>query len=191
VEFVGSHGLGTAYERAGVGPLLVLVHGAAEDGRTWRLQLADLADDFTVVAGDEHGPGRSCDLPEGMTLAGFADRLAALIESLRLEPAHVAGLSLGGTIALQLYRRHPALVATLNVAQRNDTAGFLSARSARGPSTHWPPCRRTSMLTTWQRRWTTQGSSTSAEPSTCRPTARPSRQDFRAPAEAASKHPSH
>ncbi len=113
MEFVGSHGLRTAYERAGAGPLLVLVHGAAEDGRTWRLQLADLADEFTVVAWDEPGPGRSCDLPEGMTLAGFADALAALIESVRLEPAHVAGLSWGGTIALELYRRHPALVATL------------------------------------------------------------------------------
>ena len=111
---------------------MVLVHGAAEDGRTWRLQLADLADDFTVVAWDEPGPGRSCDLPEGMTLAGFADGLAALIESLRLEPAHVAGLSWGGTIALELYRRHPALVATLIATQRHDAAGFLSATEYSG-----------------------------------------------------------
>jgi hypothetical protein len=44
------------------------------------------------VAWDEPGAGRSSDLPEGLTLAGFADVLAALIESLRLWPAHVAGL---------------------------------------------------------------------------------------------------
>ncbi len=36
-----------------------------------------------------------------------------LLEALGLGPAHVAGLSWGGTVALELYRRHPALVATL------------------------------------------------------------------------------
>jgi pimeloyl-ACP methyl ester carboxylesterase len=113
VETVETGGLEIAYERVGAGPLLVLVHGAAEDGRTWQRQLAALADEFTVVAWDEPGAGRSSDLPEGMTLAGFADGLAALVESLRLGPAHLAGLSWGGTIALETYRRHPGLVASL------------------------------------------------------------------------------
>jgi pimeloyl-ACP methyl ester carboxylesterase len=39
--------------------------------------------------------------------------LAALIGTLDLGPAHVAGLSWGGTVALELYRHHPQLVATL------------------------------------------------------------------------------
>ena len=113
MEFVDAAGLEIAYERVGAGPLLVLVHGAAEDGRTWQRQLAVLADEFTVVAWDEPGAGRSCDLPEGMTLAGFADGLAALVGSLHLGPARVAGLSWGGTVALEMYRRHPGLVAAL------------------------------------------------------------------------------
>ena len=113
MEFVDAAGLEIAYERVGAGPLLVLVHGAAEDGRTWQRQLAVLADEFTVVAWDEPGAGQSCDLPEGMTLAGFADGLAALVESLHLGPARVAGLSWGGTVALEMYRRHPGLVAAL------------------------------------------------------------------------------
>ena len=83
VEFVEADGLKIAYERVGEGPPLVLVHGAAEDSRIWQRQLAVLADEFTVVAWDEPGAGRSSDLPEGMTLAGFADALAALVESLR------------------------------------------------------------------------------------------------------------
>ncbi|HZA74067.1 MAG TPA: alpha/beta hydrolase [Propionibacteriaceae bacterium] len=113
MEVVEADGLRIAYERIGEGRPLVLVHGAAEDSRVWQPQLADLADEFTVVAWDEPGAGRSSDLPEGMTLTGFADALAALIESLRLGPAHVAGLSWGGTVVLELYRRHSALVATL------------------------------------------------------------------------------
>lgn len=113
MEFVDAAGLRIAYERAGEGHPLVFVHGAAEDSRIWRAQLTDLADEFTVVAWDEPGAGRSSDLPEGFSLGGFADGLAALIESLRLGPAHLAGLSWGGTLALELYRRHPGLVATL------------------------------------------------------------------------------
>ena len=113
VEFVEADGLKIAFKRVGEGPPLVFVHGAAEDSRIWQPQLADLADEFTVVAWDEPGAGRSSDPPEGFDLAGFADGLAALIDSLELGPAHIAGLSWGGTVVLELYRRHPGLVATL------------------------------------------------------------------------------
>jgi pimeloyl-ACP methyl ester carboxylesterase len=102
-----------AYERVGAGPPLVLVHGAAEDGRAWQPQLDALADRFTVVAWDEPGAGRSSDPPVGFGLADYAHCLAALIEALGLGPAHVAGLSWGGTVAQELYRHHPELVATL------------------------------------------------------------------------------
>ena len=113
VEVVGANGLEIAYERVGEGPLLVLVHGAAEDGRVWQPQLAPLADEFTVVAWDEPGAGRSSDVPADFGLADYADCLAELIKALGLGAAHVAGVSWGGTVAQELYRRHPGLVATL------------------------------------------------------------------------------
>ncbi|MGW6706656.1 alpha/beta fold hydrolase [Streptomyces sp. NPDC054956] len=109
-------GVEVAYARAGQGPPLVLVHGAGWDGRMWQPQLSDLADEFTVVAWDEPGAGRSCDLPAGFGLADFAHCLAAVIEALGLGPAHVAGLSWGGTVVLELYRHHPGLVRTLILA---------------------------------------------------------------------------
>jgi pimeloyl-ACP methyl ester carboxylesterase len=113
---VQTMGLEIAYERVGEGRPLVFVHGAAEDGRVWRPQLAGLADEFTVVAWDEPGAGRSSDVPADFGLAGYADCLARLIEALDLGPAHVAGLSWGGTVVLELYRRRPGLVATLILA---------------------------------------------------------------------------
>lgn len=116
MEVVRVGGLDIAYERAGDGLPLVFVHGAAEDHRIWRPQLAGLADEFTVVAWDEPGAGRSSDVPPGFGLAGYADCLGALIESLELGPAHVAGLSWGGTVVLELYRRRPHVVATLILA---------------------------------------------------------------------------
>ncbi|HEV2769769.1 MAG TPA: alpha/beta hydrolase [Solirubrobacteraceae bacterium] len=108
-----ARGLEIAFQRVGEGPPLVFVHGAAEDHRVWGPQLAALADEFAVVAWDEPGAGRSSDVPAAFGLADYARCLAALIEALALGPAHVAGLSWGGTVAQELYRHHPQLIATL------------------------------------------------------------------------------
>jgi pimeloyl-ACP methyl ester carboxylesterase/thiamine kinase-like enzyme len=116
MDVVKANGLAIAYRRCGAGQPLVFVHGAAEDSRVWQPQLAGLADEFTVVAWDEPGAGRSSDVPPDFGLADYARCLAALIEALELGPAHVAGLSWGGTVVLELYRHRPALVATLILA---------------------------------------------------------------------------
>lgn len=114
-ERIRAAGLDVAYDRAGSGPPLVLVHSAASDGREWRLQVAGLSDEFTVVAWDEPGAGRSSDVPGDFALAGYAIALAGLVDAVGA-PAHVCGLSWGGTVALELYRRRPDLVATLVLA---------------------------------------------------------------------------
>jgi pimeloyl-ACP methyl ester carboxylesterase len=113
VPIIRANQLEIAYRRAGEGPPLVLVHGGADDGRSWQPQLDGLAGEFTVVAWDEPGAGRSSDLPRDFGLADYADCLATLIESLTLGSAHVAGISWGGTIVQELYRRRPGLVTSL------------------------------------------------------------------------------
>jgi pimeloyl-ACP methyl ester carboxylesterase len=115
MEVVRTEGLDIAYERAGEGPPLVFVHGAAGDSRYWRPQLA-LADAFTVVAWDEPGAGRSSDVPADFTLTDYASCLAALVEEIGLGPANLVGLSWGGSVVLELYRHHPDLVATMILA---------------------------------------------------------------------------
>ena len=64
METVRTNGVDVAYERVGDGPPLIFVHGAAGDARLWSPQLAVLADEFTVVAWDEPGAGRSEDVPK-------------------------------------------------------------------------------------------------------------------------------
>ena len=56
-------GLHIAYRRAGEGEPLVLVHGGPSNSRDRRAQLAGLSDEFTVVAWDMPGCGRSADPP--------------------------------------------------------------------------------------------------------------------------------
>jgi len=110
VEIAGRQ---VAFERAGKGPVLVLVHGAVSDSRVWRQQLGTLSDEFTVVAWDAPGCGQSADPPEAYRLADYADCLAGFIETLGLRKPHLLGHSFGGALVLELYRRHPRVPASM------------------------------------------------------------------------------
>jgi pimeloyl-ACP methyl ester carboxylesterase len=132
MEQVEVGGLRIAYERAGTGPPLVLLHGYVGDGpTTWRRQLEGLCDDFTVVAWDAPGAGGSADPPESFVLDGYADCLAGFINRLGLERPNVAGLSFGGILALAFCRRHAAVPMTLILASAYaGWAGSLPAEVA-------------------------------------------------------------
>jgi pimeloyl-ACP methyl ester carboxylesterase len=116
VDAVEIDGLRVAYERAGSGPALVLLHGILDDARAWRPQVDGLCDAFTVVAWEAPGCGHSDDPPEGFTAADYADCLAALVETLGLERPALCGLSWGSGLALELYRRRPDLPSALVLA---------------------------------------------------------------------------
>jgi len=132
MEMIEVDGLRIAYERAGDGPPLVLLHGYVGDGpTTWRRQVEGLCEEFTVVAWDAPGAGDSSDPPESFGMAGYADCLAGFVDRLRLEKPHVAGLSFGGALALELCRRHPAVPMTLILASAYaGWGGSLSAEVA-------------------------------------------------------------
>ena len=113
MERVEVDGLTIAFERRGDGPPLLLVHGGLVDHREWSRQLDGLSDEFTVVAWDAPGCGRSSDPPEWFRMPDYADCLAGLVRALGLERPHVLGLSWGSTLALELYRRSPEIPRTL------------------------------------------------------------------------------
>jgi pimeloyl-ACP methyl ester carboxylesterase len=116
MDVIEVRGLDIAFERQGTGAPLVLLHGGPSDSREWRRQLDGLADEFTVVAWDMPGCGRSADPPEHFRTRDYADCLAAFIEALGLEQPHVLGLSFGSGLALELYRWHPSIPRTLILA---------------------------------------------------------------------------
>jgi pimeloyl-ACP methyl ester carboxylesterase len=132
MKFTEVDGLRIAYERAGEGPPLVLLHGYVGDGpTTWRQQIEGLSDEFTIVAWDAPGAGRSSDPSVLLGMAGYADCLARFVDVLGLEKPHVAGLSFGGALALAFYRRYPAIPRTLILASAYaGWAGSLPAEVA-------------------------------------------------------------
>jgi pimeloyl-ACP methyl ester carboxylesterase len=71
MDVIEVDGLRVAYERAGAGPSLLLLHGYVGDGlTTWQRQIDGLCDEFTVVAWDAPGAGGSSDPPESFGMAG-------------------------------------------------------------------------------------------------------------------------
>ncbi|MFL5798988.1 MAG: alpha/beta fold hydrolase [Actinomycetota bacterium] len=111
---IGRHTV--AYRSAGSGPPLVLLHGFLCDSRVWPRELEDLSDRFTIVAWDAPGAGESSDPPDPFTIGDWADCLAAFLDEVGIERAHILGLSWGGLLAQELYRLHRSRVLGLILA---------------------------------------------------------------------------
>lgn len=109
-------GLDISYQRVGNGPPLVFLHGILGDSRDWRPQIDELAHDFAVIAWDAPGCGGSSDPVEPFGSADYVNSLAEFIRTLDACPAHIAGLSWGGGLALALYREHPELFRSMILA---------------------------------------------------------------------------
>jgi pimeloyl-ACP methyl ester carboxylesterase len=118
--------------QAGDGEPLVLVHGSMSDHRTWALAAPALAASCCVIAYDRRGHGASeAPAPHG-TRRDQEDDLARLIETLGRGPAHLAGSSYGGSIALGLASRRPELVRSV-VAHEPPLAALVAADPAARP----------------------------------------------------------
>jgi 3-oxoadipate enol-lactonase len=94
----------------GTGPAVLLVHSTAADARQWQPQIRELRRDFTVVAPDLRGYGRS-----PLTSARFshAGDVMALMDHLGLGSYAVVGSSGGGAVALQVASALPKRVSAL------------------------------------------------------------------------------
>jgi pimeloyl-ACP methyl ester carboxylesterase len=77
------------------------------------------------VAWDAPGYGGSDDPKQPFSLADLADRAADLLDELKVESAHVLGVSLGGVVAQLVCHRHPRRVHSLILADTNPGGGGL------------------------------------------------------------------
>lgn len=101
-----------AYELIGNGPALVLLHGFSLDRRMWREVVPRLARRRAVIVPDLRGFGES-DPPHGPY--SHTDDIATLLDGLGVPRAAVAGLSMGGGIAIDFALAHPKRITALAV----------------------------------------------------------------------------
>ena len=103
------------YDQQGSGEPLVLIPYLAADCTCYAFQVADYAKHFTCISVDLRGTGDS-DKPEGTwSTEMFADDVAALMQALGVESAHVSGLSLGAAAGMWLAAKYPARVKSLSL----------------------------------------------------------------------------
>jgi 3-oxoadipate enol-lactonase len=101
------------WESTGDGPPVLLVMGLGLSGGAWWRTVDALRPRFRVITFDNRGVGRSRGLTPAYTTEAMADDAAAVLDALRVQDAHVYGLSLGGMVAQQLALRHRRRVRSL------------------------------------------------------------------------------
>jgi pimeloyl-ACP methyl ester carboxylesterase len=115
MPIVQANGIDINYEEQGVGEPIVLIPYLAADQACYAFQVAEYAKYFTCYSVDLRGAGLSSK-PEGeYTTELFADDVAAFMEAVGIERAHIFGLSLGAAAGMWLAAKHPARVKSLSL----------------------------------------------------------------------------
>ena len=101
------------YELNGEGEPLLLVPGLGSTCRVWDPVANQLAMNFSLIAVDNRGIGKSIARCLPQTVRDFSADLVELLDHLQVPRAHVMGLSLGGVIAQRFAMDHPDQVSRL------------------------------------------------------------------------------
>lgn len=102
------------------GPPLLLLHAFPLDHRMWLTAVGSVPPPRGVLAWDL--PDREAPLPAVASLEDAADALAAELDHAGVGRVVVAGISMGGYLALALVQRHPDLVAGLALVDTKSAA---------------------------------------------------------------------
>jgi pimeloyl-ACP methyl ester carboxylesterase len=115
---VQSAGAKLYYEETGSGHPLLFVHEFAGDYRSWEAQVRFFARRYRCIAYNARGYPPS-DVPDDVNSyrqEQQADDAAAVLDHLRIERAHVVGLSMGAFATLHFGLRHPKRASALVTA---------------------------------------------------------------------------
>lgn len=143
-EFLETNGARVAYDVDGNGPAVVLIHAGVANRTMWDDQVAALSDSHRVIRYDTRGYGET--ETEAVEFSNRAD-IAALLDHLGEEAAHVVGLSRGGQIALDFAIESPERVRSLTVVA-GGIGGYESP--AEMPAETWEPVEEMWKAKEWE-----------------------------------------
>jgi pimeloyl-ACP methyl ester carboxylesterase len=106
------------YEETGSGAPVVFVHEFAADHRSWEAQMRHFGQRYRAVTWGARGypPSDVPEKPSSYSQARAADDIAAILDHLKLDKAHIVGLSMGGFATLHFGFRHAKRALSLVVA---------------------------------------------------------------------------
>jgi 3-oxoadipate enol-lactonase len=119
------------YLDQGQGPAVVFVHGFPLDGRIWEDQLREFSRDHRVIVPDLRGFGQSPS-SDAFTIESQAEDVHKLLEELGGLPYVLAGLSMGGYVALACARKCPTDLRGLILVDTRAEGDSPEAREGRG-----------------------------------------------------------
>ena len=129
---VNVNGAEVGYRDTGNGKdVVLLLHAFPLNSGMWSRQIAALEKRHRVIAPDYRGLGRSGASAQPSTMDLLAQDVRALLAHLRVERAAVAGLSMGGYLAFELYRQAPALFRGLALCDTKAGADTDEGRAGR------------------------------------------------------------
>jgi pimeloyl-ACP methyl ester carboxylesterase len=106
------------YEEAGAGTPLIFIHEFAGDHRSWEPQMRFFSRYFRCITFAARGfpPSDLPEDPERYSQAHARDDVIAVLEHLKIDRAHVVGLSMGGFAALHVGIAYPKRARSLVIA---------------------------------------------------------------------------
>lgn len=110
--FAEVNGTKLYYEEEGAGHALVFLHAGIADLRMWDEQAPFFAQRYRVIRYDRRGFGRSEPTPDEFS---NLEDLAALLDLLGVERAHLVGCSMGGGLAMDLALTQPERAASVTM----------------------------------------------------------------------------
>jgi pimeloyl-ACP methyl ester carboxylesterase len=123
-------GIEIGYDDVGTGMPVAFIHGFPHNRTLWAPQVSALVDRARCIAPDLRGFGESS-RHGPFTIDQFADDVATLLRTLGIERTVIAGLSMGGYVALAFWRRHRAMVRALVLADTRAGADSEETRAKR------------------------------------------------------------
>jgi len=100
--------LNLSYDDIGEGSIpVIFLHGYPFDKTMWEVQIDALKATNRLIACDIRGFGKSTDEKSSLSIDLFGDDLIAFMDKLNINKAIICGLSMGGFIALNAYKRFP------------------------------------------------------------------------------------